>query len=289
MACATEVFNAGSYRFDLGRKTYVMGIINVTPDSFSDGGRFLSSDDALRQAERMVQCGVDIIDIGGESTRPGFVPVSVQEEIDRVVPVIERICRQLPVPVSIDSRKSATAAAAIQAGAVIVNDITGLREDPDMAGMIAGTRAGVIMMHHAGLSPELLTEEERQLDRLDWSSRMTHYLRLSIQKAIDCGIERTRLMTDPGIGFHMTPDESIQALRQCACLRSLGLPFLVGTSRKRLISHILGGRPVEERLMGTAATVCYAITAGADFVRVHDVAETDTVRVMDALYRERSL
>jgi dihydropteroate synthase len=287
---ASAVFQAGDYIFPLGRKTYVMGILNVTPDSFSDGGCFLSLDNAMRQTEKMIKDGVDVIDVGGESTRPGFLAVSESEEMERVVPVIEKICSRFLIPVSIDTRKAKTAAAAIQAGAVIVNDITGLREDSEMAGAIAKTKAGVILMHYAGLSTDLLTASEKRLDQSDWQSRMLCYLHESIQRATDSGIARTRLMTDPGIGFNMTPEMSIEVLRQIGYLKSLGLPILIGVSKKRLISHILGGRLVHERLMGTAAAVCFAIMNGADFVRVHDVAEiADAVRVMDTLYRERSL
>lgn len=289
-ALATRVFQAGGHTFALGRKTYVMGILNVTPDSFSDGGRFMTMDQALYQAEQMVRAGADIIDIGGESTRPGSTPVPVQAEIERVVPVIEQICRRFPVPVSIDTFKSETAAAALKAGATIVNDIFGLRADPKMAAAIASAHAGAVLMHHPGLPAPFRTEAELKLDQSDWSGRMLAYLAVSIQMAVDQGISREQLMTDPGIGFDMTPETSVEVLKQSGCLSTFGLPFLIGTSRKRLISHLLGGRPVDGRLMGTAASVCYAITRGADFVRVHDVAEiVDTVRVMDALYRERSI
>jgi len=285
----TRAFHAGNHVFQLGQKTYVMGILNVTPDSFSDGGQYQTLDHALRQVERMVDAGADIIDIGGESTRPGAERVPVQEEIERVVPVIDQVCRRFSIPVSIDTFKAATAAEALRAGAVIVNDIYGLRADSQMAPVIAKTTAGAVLMHHPGLSPDLFSEQERLLDRSDWQARMLAYLETSIQIAQGCGIDRDRLMTDPGIGFGMSPEESIDILRQTGCLGRLGLPFLVGTSRKRLIAHMLGGRPVEGRLMGTAASVCYAIAIGADFVRVHDVAEiVDTVRVMDMLYRERS-
>ena len=284
-----SVFKAGRHVFELGKRTYVMGILNVTPDSFSDGGKFNTIDHALRQAERMVESGADILDIGGESTRPGATPVSVQEEIDRVAPVIEQISRRFPTPISVDTFKSQTASAALASGAVIVNDIFGLRADPDMAAVIAATDAGAVLMHHPGLPDSLKTEPERQMDPSDWPGRMQAYLRISLQIAAEHGIRRDRLMTDPGIGFAMSPEISIDVLRQCGSLSALGLPFLIGTSRKRLIAHLLGGRPVESRLMGTAASVCFAITAGADFVRVHDVAEiVDTVRVMDALYRKRS-
>lgn len=284
-----SIFKAGRHVFELGKRTYVMGILNVTPDSFSDGGQFNTIEHALRQAERMVESGADILDIGGESTRPGAIPVPVQEEIERVAPVIEQISRRFPTPISVDTFKSQTASAALAAGAVIVNDIFGLRADPGMAGVIAATDAGAVLMHHPGLADSLKTEIERQLDSSDWPSRMQAYLRVSLQIAAEHGISRDRLMTDPGIGFAMSPETSVDVLRQCGSLSTLGLPFLIGTSRKRMIAHLLGGRPIESRLMGTAASVCFAITAGADFVRVHDVAEiVDTVRVMDALYRKRS-
>ncbi len=288
-AGAERVFFARGHRFPIGRRTYVMGILNVTPDSFSDGGRYLSLDAALRQAERLVQGGADIIDIGGESTRPGYVPVGADEETARIVPVISAICERFPVPVSVDTYRARTAAAALAAGASIINDITGLRGDPDMAAVVASTDAGAVLMFHAGLPAEQLTAAERSLDHADWPARMTRYLEISIQLADAQGISPNRLVLDPGIGFSMTSEESIAVLRQSGCLRALGLPVLHGASRKRLISQILGGREMGERLMGTAATVCYSIVSGADFVRVHDVAEiADVTRVMDALWREGS-
>ena len=286
---AERVFLAREHRFPIGRKTYVMGILNVTPDSFSDGGRYLSLDAALRQAERMVLDGADVLDVGGESTRPGFVPVGAEEETARVVPVIAAICERFPVPVSIDTYRSGTAAAALAAGASIVNDITGLRGDPNIAATVARYGAGAVLMFHAGLPSGQLTVAERCLDPHDWPGRMSLYLEKSIQLAQAAGIGTDRLILDPGVGFSMTSEESIELLRQSGCLKKFGLPVLFGTSRKRLISQILGGREMDRRLMGTAATVCFSITSGADFVRVHDVAEiTDVTRVMDALWRDGS-
>lgn len=283
-----KVFRAGRRVFELGTHTYVCGILNVTPDSFSDGGRYTTVDTALRKIEEMVAAGADIIDIGGESTRPGSSRISSNEEIDRVIPIIEKATDRFPVPISIDTYKAQTAAAAIRAGATIVNDIFGLRADPDMASVLAASDAGAVLMFHPGLPAHLLSDDEKALDPTDWPSRMLAYLQQSIQLAESEGVGRDRLITDPGIGFDMTPETSVTVLKQSGCLQSLGLPVLIGTSRKRFIGHLLDGRPVDSRLMGTAASVCFAITAGADFVRVHDVAEmVDIVKVMDALYRER--
>lgn len=287
---AERVFLACGHRFPLGRRTYVMGILNVTPDSFSDGGRFNTLDAALRQAEKLINDGADVIDVGGESTRPGAKPIGPDEESGRVVPVVRAICERFPIPVSIDTYRASTAVAALAAGACIVNDITGLRGDPGMAEAVARSGAGAVLMFHAGLPVEQLSATERSLDPQDWQARMTLYLQASIWLAEAGGIESSHLMLDPGVGFAMTSEESIELLRQSGCLKAFGLPLLFGTSRKRLISQILGGRDMHERLMGTAATVCYSIVSGADFVRVHDVAEmADAARVMDALWRERSL
>ncbi len=281
------VFRARDHRFPLGSKTYIMGILNATPDSFSDGGRFFKLDDALRQAERLIAGGADVIDIGGESTRPGFSPVSADEETARVVPVIAAINERFAIPVSIDTTKAATAAVALEAGASIINDISGLRSDSGMAGVVARSDAGAVLMFHAGLPSEFLTDSERELDREDWGSRMKKYLAVSLDLAANAGISKENLMLDPGVGFSMTSEESIDILRNSHVLAEFGLPVLHGTSRKRLISHILGERSVDQRLLGTAATVCYSIISGADFVRVHDVAEiADVTRVMDVLWRK---
>ncbi len=264
-----------------------MGILNITPDSFSDGGLHVSVDSALRRVEQFVMSGADIIDIGGESTRPGASPVSSDEEIARVVPIIQKIVARFDIPLSIDTFKAQTADEALKAGAVIVNDISGLRADPRMADLIASTDAGAVLMFNPAYESDQASTESRKSSPDDWAARMTSFLRRSVDLAVAAGIGRDRLMIDPGIGFAMTPEASIDFMRQSGSLRSLGHAILVGPSRKRFIGQILGGRPVEGRLMGTAASVCFAITAGADFVRVHDVTEIiDVVRVMDTLYRE---
>lgn len=284
---ADRFFQAQGHRFPLGSKTYLMGILNVTPDSFSDGGKYLQLDTALRQAEKLIASGADIIDVGGESTRPGYIPVPAEEEAARVVPIIEAISKHFPVVISVDTYKAATAAAALAAGASIVNDISGLRSDSGMAEVIAKNNAGAVLMFHAGLPSELLSEAEQALTRTDWQNRMVQFLSISLQLAEAAGIEKQNILLDPGVGFSMTSEESIEILRSSHFLTKFGLPVLHGTSRKRLISHILGERAMEQRLLGTAATVCYSIVSGADFVRVHDVAEiADVTKVMDALWRK---
>jgi len=284
---ADRFFQARGHCFPLGSKTYLMGILNVTPDSFSDGGKYFQLDTALRQAEKLITSGADIIDIGGESTRPGYVPVPAEEEAARVVPIIEAISKRFSVAISVDTYKAATAAAALAAGASIVNDISGLRLNSGMAEVISHYNAGAVLMFHAGLPSKLLSEAEQALPRTDWQNRMVQYLSISLQLAEAAGIDKQNIMLDPGVGFSMTSEESIEILRNSHSLAKFGLPVLHGTSRKRLISHILGERGMEQRLLGTAATVCYSIVSGADFVRVHDVAEiADVTKVMDVLWRK---
>lgn len=279
-----DTFRAGRFRFPLGQKTTIMGILNVTPDSFSDGGSYAERRLALNQAGQMLADGADIIDIGGESTRPGYTPVSEHDEIERVVPVIRQIIEQFDCPVSVDTWKPGVAEAALAAGACIINDINGLQKEPDLIRLAARYGAGVIIMHNARLyRPDDGTPSP------DLSGDMIRFLGRSIAAALAGKLEPDQLMLDPGIGFGVTSDESIAMITDLKDLAALGLPILVGPSRKRFIGAILDV-PVDEREYGTAAAVAVSIANGADVVRVHNVrAMVQVARVTDALCRRRSM
>jgi dihydropteroate synthase len=273
---------AGRFSFPKGRRTYVMGILNVTPDSFSDGGKYLTVDLALKHAEEMLSQGADIIDIGGESTRPGSEPVSCEEELQRVIPVIDQIARKLACPISIDTYKPAVAAEALAAGASILNDINGLQMDPAMAGIACRYQAGVVIMHNARLYRNGMG---RAPESSDLMADILGFLQKSVQIGLKAGLSREQLILDPGVGFGVTPEESIEMIARLNELTSLGLPILLGPSRKRFIGHILG-QPATDRVFGTSAAVAVGIARGADIVRIHDVREiVEVVRVADALCR----
>jgi dihydropteroate synthase len=271
-------------RFDLGERTHIMGVLNVTPDSFSDGGRFFAPDDALRHGLTMVREGADFLDIGGESTRPrgrsygeGARPVSVQEETDRVVPVIERLRRETDVPLSIDTTKSAVAEAALRAGAIIVNDVSGMRVDERMPQVAAAAGASVILMHTSG-SPRTMQSKTTYADLF---GEIAGYLRAGADLATRAGIRQ--IMVDPGIGFGKTGTDNLRLIMEIGRFRELGYPVLVGPSRKAFIGEVTG-LPVGERLEGTIAAVVAAILGGVHVVRVHDVLPiVRAARVADAL------
>jgi dihydropteroate synthase len=261
-----------------GRRTLVMGILNVTPDSFSDGGRFFDLPRALEHARAMVRDGADIIDVGGESTRPGARPVPAAEERRRVLPVVERLAAE-GITVSVDTSKAAVAAPAFRAGAAILNDVRALRGDPRLAREAARAGAAVILMHMKG-SPRTMQKNPRYGDVV---AEILRFLRRALKNALSAGIERDKILVDPGIGFGKRPEHNVEILRRLEELRSLGRPLVVGTSRKSFIGHYLG-RPPDERLHGTAATVSVSILRGADVVRVHDVrAMSDVARMTDLL------
>jgi dihydropteroate synthase len=269
-------YPGGALRF--GRKTLVMGILNVTPDSFSDGGRWIDQDRAVEHARAMARDGAGLVDVGGESTRPGARPVPADEEKRRVVPVVERLARA-GLLVSIDTSKAAVAEAAFRAGAKILNDVTALRGDPRMAGAAARAGAAVILMHMKG-TPRTMQRDPRYGDVV---SDLCRFFRKNLKYALSRGIPRDKILLDPGIGFGKLPGHNVEILRRLDELRSLGVPLVVGTSRKGFIGHYLGRR-VDERRDGTAATVAAAILRGADIVRVHDVREmTDVARMTDVL------
>ena len=268
----------------IGHKTLVMGVLNVTPDSFSDGGLFSNPDSAIRHAISMVEAGADLIDIGGESSRPGAAPVPVDEEIRRVVPIIEAIAGRIDVPISVDTYKAPVAQAALDAGALIVNDISSATLDPAMPHLIAARRCPAILMHMRGTPRDMQTNTDYE----DLMGEISGFLRARVRAIAEAGVDKRMLIIDPGIGFAKTVEQNLEILRRLRELKSIGRPILVGTSRKSTIGKVLGNLPPEERLEGTAATVAIAIANGADIVRVHDVKEmARTARMADAIVRGR--
>jgi len=249
-------------------RVLIMGILNVTPDSFSDGGRFLSPDAAVERALAMEKEGADIIDVGGESSRPGAEPVPVEEELRRVLPVLERLRGKLRIPISIDTTKAEVAEAALRAGASIVNDISALRFDPAMASLVAKFGAGLVLMHMLG-TPKTMQQAPHYEDVV---TEVRDFLAERAQYAQSQGIPREAIAVDPGIGFGKTVEHNLELLRRLPELVELGFPVLVGPSRKSFIGAILG-LGVEERLEGTLAACAVAVVRGADILRVHDVKE----------------
>ena len=258
-----------------GRRTYVMGVINVTPDSFSGDGLGSDIPAIVDQALRFRDEGADILDIGAESTRPGHRPVSPDEELRRLIPALEAVAANVDLPISVDTYKAAVARRALAAGAVIVNDVWGLKADPEIAAVAAEAGAGLVLMHN---------QTTRVYD--DFIPDLIDSLRQSGELARQRGVGPGSIILDPGFGFGKTPDHNLEALRRLKELRFLGFPLLVGTSRKSTIGMVLD-LPVEERLEGTAATAAIAIAGGADIVRVHDVREMVRVcRMTDAIVRD---
>jgi dihydropteroate synthase len=271
--------------FDWGSRTHIMGVLNVTPDSFSDGGKFQVVAAAIDRAVQMVISAVDIIDIGGESTKPGAIPVDEQTELARVIPVIEAI-RQHPkiqqIPISIDTTKASVAKAAIQAGADIVNDVSGGRVDSGMFATVAQLGIPYVMMHMRGTPVTM----QQMTDYQDVVAEILVFFEMQIDRAVKCGIDRSNIIIDPGIGFAKTYHQSIELIRQLDRFQVLDLPLLVGVSRKSFIGKILDQPDPNRRLWGTAAACCAAIGKGADILRVHDVAEmVDVSRVADVMLR----
>jgi dihydropteroate synthase len=262
----------GKKEFDTTNHTYVMGILNVTPDSFSDGGKYNKLEQALIHAEEMVKQGADILDVGGESTRPGHTKISDAEEIERVAPVIERLKAEYDVPISVDTYKSAVAEAAIRAGADLVNDIWGLKYDPKMAEVIARNKAACCLMHNR--------DEALYNDFIpDFMDDMRECVRLA--KA--AGIDDDRIMLDPGVGFGKTYEMNLTIIREIEVMKELGYPVLLGTSRKSVIGLTLD-LPSDQREEGTLATTVYGMLHGCAFVRVHDVeANKRAIRMMEAI------
>jgi dihydropteroate synthase len=268
-------------RIEIGRRTLVMGIINVTPDSFSGDGLAGNVDAAVALARSMVEDGADLLDVGGESTRPGAQPVPEEVERARVVPVVAAIAASLDVPISVDTRKPSVAEAALQAGAHLINDVAGLQRDPAMGAVVAAHGAAVILMHSPG-EPWDVPWPARYADVV---SEVKDYLAASVELALRAGVQPDQIVVDPGFGFGKSLADNLALLRRLGELRALGYPVLIGTSRKSTIGRILD-LPVEERLEGSLATLPLAIAQGADLVRVHDVRPSvRVVRVADAVVR----
>lgn len=264
-----------------GQQTHIMGILNVTPDSFSDGGCYLDVERAVAHAELMVAAGATLIDIGAESSRPGASPVSIDEELARILPVIHAIVDTVDVLLSVDTYKAEVARHALEAGAHLINDITALRGDTAMTTVVSEMEAGLILMHMKG-TPRTMQQTPEYDDVV---SEIYDSLQKSIDTAESQGISTDRIIIDPGIGFGKTIAHNLEILKRLAEFRGLQKPLLVGTSRKSFIGNILD-LPVTERVEGTTATVCWAITHGADIVRVHDVkANVRAAQMTDALYR----
>ncbi len=273
--------NCRGKRLALGQRTLVMGVLNVTPDSFSEGGRYLKFDSAIAHAKRMVQEGADIIDIGGESSRPGALPVSADDELARVLPVVEWLVSETPVPISIDTYKAHVARRVLQAGAHIVNDISALRGDSDMARVVSETHAGLVLMHMKG-NPQTMQQSPTYQNVI---SEIRFFFQERIGEAGKKGIHPEQILIDPGIGFGKTTEHNLEILRRLRDFQSLNKPILIGVSRKSFIGKILN-LPVNDRMEGTTATVAWAIAHGADVVRVHDVKAMRRVAQMtDAIYR----
>lgn len=267
-----NVMECGPYRLDMNGRTLIMGILNMTPDSFSDGGRYNAADTALERALQLVQDGADIIDIGGESTRPGYERITSEEEIARVIPIIERLAREIDVPISIDTYKADVARAALKAGAHIINDIWGAKADPEMAKVAAETGVPIILMHNR-------KEEPYQ----DFMRDALNDLYESIQLVKGAGVKDGQIILDPGIGFAKNLEENLVMMRNLHIITGLGYPVLLGTSRKSMIGNTLD-LPVGERVEGTIASVCLGIQQGCQIMRVHDVKENArAARMMDAM------
>jgi dihydropteroate synthase len=266
----------------IGERTLVMGILNVTPDSFSDGGKFSDLSAAVAHGLEMAANGADIIDIGGLSTRPGSESITAAEERARVTPVIEKLAGELQIPISVDTYQAEVAEAALDAGAAIVNDVSGTTFDPDMPALIARKRCPAVLMHIVGTPRDMQTNPAYT----DLMCEVSGFLRDRLRVLSEAGVDERLMMIDPGIGFGKSVEHNIEILRRLAELKSIGRPILVGTSRKSTIGKVLDGLPPEERLEGTAATVALSIANGADIVRVHDVKEmARVVKMTDAIVR----
>lgn len=263
-----ETIEIGNREFDVKNHTYVMGILNVTPDSFSDGGKYDQLDRALFHAQEMIDDGADIIDVGGESTRPGYTMISDEEEIERTVPVVEALKERFDIPISIDTYKSKVAKANIKAGVDLVNDIWGMKYDKDMAKLVADTKVACCLMHNRDES-----------SYKHFMKEMIEDIKESVKIAKEAGVKNKRIILDPGVGFGKTYDNNLEAIRCLKDLEELGYPVLLGTSRKSVIGLSLD-LPSDQRMEGTLATTVMGVMQGVAFVRVHDVKENKRAIMM---------
>jgi dihydropteroate synthase len=261
------VWQLRTRRLELPKRPMLMGVINVTPDSFSDGGRFLDPAAALVQALKLVDEGADLLDIGGESTRPYSEPISAEEELRRVLPVVEAVCAQIHVPVSIDTSKAAVVRAAVDAGVEIINDVTALTGDPQMLKVAVETRVGICAMHMQG-TPQTMQDKPSYRDVV---CDIMHFLRDSRDMLLAAGVTQDRICLDPGIGFGKTAEHNLKLLANCVRFHELGCPLMIGHSRKGFIGHVLGNKSAD-RLPGTIGVACALAAQGVQILRVHDIA-----------------
>ena len=266
------ILECGPYKLELGQSTKIMGILNITPDSFSDGGRYNHVEQAVLRAKEMIEAGADIIDVGGESTRPGHRQISSEEELERIIPVIKQLEKEINVPISVDTYKADVAKEALKAGADIINDVWGAKGDPEMASVAAESGAPIILMHN---------RKEASYDH--FLRDVLNDLYESIQVVKKAGVSDDKIILDPGIGFAKSLEQNLLMMRNLDILTNLGYPVLLGTSRKSMIGKTLD-LPVEERMEGTGATVCLGIQKGCQIMRVHDVKEMSRMaRMMDVM------
>jgi dihydropteroate synthase len=265
-----------------GKQTYLMGVLNITPDSFSDGGDYNTLDAAIARAQTLIAAGADILDIGGQSTRPQAQEVALEEEWQRVIPVVQAIRQTSTIPISVDTTRSAIAVAAVAAGADVINDISGATYDPDMLPTVAHLGVPIILMHIRG-TPATMQQLTQYSDLI---GELRAWLKQRVEAAIAAGVDPGKIAIDPGIGFAKTYTQNLEILRHVSAFRSLGYPVLIGASRKSFLGHILNRPDPKQRVWGTAAACCAAIAGGADILRIHDVQEMrDVCQVADAIWR----
>jgi dihydropteroate synthase len=275
----SNILKWSRYCLELDSRTLVMGVLNITPDSFYDGGRFYKFNDAVAQALMMADEGADIIDVGGESTRPFSKPLPVDEELKRVIPVIETLSAEIDLPISIDTYKSEVAIRALEAGAAMVNDISAMRFDPAIGSIVAAAGVPIVLMHMKGIPRDMQSNPTYE----DLLGEIMEFLQGAADKAVSIGIQRELIIIDPGIGFGKSFDDNLVILRDLGRFSSLGYPILVGTSNKSFIGHVLGS-PVESRDTGTLATIAAAVMNGAHIIRAHNVRTAkETVTIIDAI------
>ena len=278
----TDSLRIRNQKFVWGQRTYIMGILNVTPDSFSDGGEFDRFDTAINQSLEMIQQGADIIDIGGQSTRPGAKQITLTEELNRVIPIVESLRKQSDIVISVDTTRSEVAQSAIDAGADIINDISGGSFDSEMLPVVAQLQVPIILMHIKG-NPETM---QSLTDYDDIVLEIQTFLQTQVDRALELGVGKEHLLLDIGVGFAKNFEQNITILRNIGEFKKMGYPLLIGTSRKSFIGQILDKKEPSDRIWGTAGSCSYAITQGADILRVHDVAiMSDVAKVTDALSR----
>ncbi len=273
-----ESLKCGNIELHWGERTYIMGILNITPDSFSDGGEFISVDNAIIQVENMISQGADIIDIGGESTRPGSTPVSLNEELTRVLPVIKAVKEKFNIPISLDTSKASVGYKGLEAGADIINDVWGFQKDPELAEAVAAFKVPAVLMHNQ-------IGSEYDLDIID---NIKTFFDKSVEIALKAGVGQDQIILDPGIGFGKNQEQNREVLARIGELNDLGFPLLLGTSRKSIIGEILKLSP-KDRLEGTLATSTMGIISGVDILRVHDVLENKRVALItDKIVRKKN-